>query len=175
VRLFVAAWPPDGVLAELRALPRPAVAGLRWTTDQQWHVTLAFAGEVSPDRVEALTDDLADAAGRLDRAAVELGPRAIRLGPSVLCLPAEGLDAAAAAVRPVVAAVRPTGSSRPFRGHLTLARGRGGRPLPRGLYPADLALSCRFTIDELSLVASELDRGGARYRAVARLALGRVP
>jgi 2'-5' RNA ligase len=175
VRLFVAAWPPDAVLAKLRALPRPALAGLRWTTEEQWHVTLAFAGEIAPDRVQALADDLAGAVGRADTATVELGPRAIRLGPSVLCLPAVGLEAAAAAARPAVEAVRTTGPSRPFRGHLTLARGRGGRPLPRGLNPADVTLSCRFTIDELSLVASELDRGGARYRTVARLTLGRVP
>ena len=36
-RLFVAVWPPDDVVAELAALPRPDQPGLRWTTPDQWH------------------------------------------------------------------------------------------------------------------------------------------
>ena len=46
MRLFVAAWPPPEVVASLAALPRPDVAGLRWTRPDQWHVTLRFLGHV---------------------------------------------------------------------------------------------------------------------------------
>ncbi len=171
MRLFVAAWPPGSVLDQLRALHRPTIAGVRWTTTDQWHVTVGFAGEVAPALVDPLVADLSVALRHLDRAMVEVGPRAVRLGPSVLCLPAEGLENVAAAVRPVVEGTPPSMAPRPFRGHLTLARGRGGRRLPQGSL-GDLVLSSRFSVDELALVASELLPGGARYRTLTRLALG---
>ena len=47
MRLFVAVWPPDDVIDVLADLPRPEVAGVRWTTRGQWHVTLRFLGHVA--------------------------------------------------------------------------------------------------------------------------------
>ena len=49
-RMFIAAWPPSAVLDALDALPRRDVAGVRWTTREQWHVTLRYLGDVDPDR-----------------------------------------------------------------------------------------------------------------------------
>ena len=46
MRLFVAAWPPADVVEALRGLDRPVVTGMRWTTADQWHVTLRFLGDV---------------------------------------------------------------------------------------------------------------------------------
>ena len=43
-RLFIAVWPPPDVVEQVAALPRPPVAGLRWTEPEQWHVTLRFLG-----------------------------------------------------------------------------------------------------------------------------------
>ena len=48
MRLFVAVWPTPAVVEELGALPRPAAPGLRWTTADQWHVTLRFLGDADP-------------------------------------------------------------------------------------------------------------------------------
>jgi 2'-5' RNA ligase len=45
-RVFVAARLPASLISQVRALDRPARAGLRWTTEDQWHVTLCFLGEV---------------------------------------------------------------------------------------------------------------------------------
>ena len=47
MRLFVAVWPPVDVVERLSELPRPAVDGVRWTTPDQWHVTIRFLGEVA--------------------------------------------------------------------------------------------------------------------------------
>ena len=54
-RLFVAVWPPPEVLDVLAALPRTERPGVRWTTRDQWHVTLRFLGMADPaEAVEAV-------------------------------------------------------------------------------------------------------------------------
>ena len=120
-RLFVAVWPPEEVVARLAALPRPDQPGVRWTTRDQWHVTLRFLGEADP----------ADAAGRLARAVLEpaaarLGPRVGTLGAEIVAVPVAGLDDLAAAAD----AVLDDPPDRRFRGHVTLARVRRGRRRP---------------------------------------------
>uniref|UniRef100_UPI0026E50FBF 2'-5' RNA ligase family protein n=1 Tax=Streptomyces albidus (ex Kaewkla and Franco 2022) TaxID=722709 RepID=UPI0026E50FBF len=72
MRLFTAILPPGHVLEgpgqlgdavkELQALD--GAAGLRWTDVANWHITLAFYGEVPEERVHGLSERLARAAGR---------------------------------------------------------------------------------------------------------------
>jgi 2'-5' RNA ligase len=65
VRLFVAIVPPPDVLAELAdavAPLRTARPQLRWTGPDDWHLTLAFLGNV-------VEDVLPDLAIRTERAA----------------------------------------------------------------------------------------------------------
>jgi 2'-5' RNA ligase len=155
-RLFVAVWPPDDVVAQLAALPRPELPGVRWTTPDQWHVTLRFLGEADPD----------DAADRLARAELasataELGPRVSRLGSGVVTIPVAGLDRLAAAVD---AAFDEPPDHR-FRGHLTLARVRRGRS-PPGLLGEPF--QARFPVDDVTLVVSTLSPHGARYDVIGR-------
>jgi 2'-5' RNA ligase len=69
-RLFVAVWPPAGVVETLQALERPDIPRLRWTTPEQWHVTLRFLGSFEIEPVmEALaaTSFNADEAGSARR------------------------------------------------------------------------------------------------------------
>ena len=118
MRLFVAVRPPDDVLDAVAALARPAHPGVRWTTRDQWHVTLRFLGEVGdPEPVAA-----ALAAAPLPAATAALGPRVTALGSGVVCLPVAGLDALAAAVSEATAGWGRPPEHRRFRGHLTLAR-----------------------------------------------------
>jgi len=174
VRLFVAVWPPADLLDGLGRLARPAVAGVRWTTRDQWHVTLRFLGEAEPGAVVAA----------LQRAPLPppctatAGPAVARLGRRVLMVPVAGLDAVAAAT---VAATAGLGTERPddrpFAGHLTLARAstKGVRGPNRGPDLGALAgapVAAAWEVDEVTVVESRLARAGARYEVLARVPLG---
>ncbi len=162
----MAAWPPADVLDAVEGLARPAVAGLRWTTRDQWHVTLRFLGEVAdPDEVVAALAGV-DAAP----ADAELGPAVGRFGQRVVQVPVSGLDALAGAVVAATGHLGEPPDDRPFHGHLTLARaGRGSTADLRRLAGAPLAF--RWTVGEITLIESRLEAGGARYSVLATFPL----
>ena len=73
----MAVAPPEAVVADLETFVEPrresgALPGLRWTSPEQWHVTLAFLAEV-PDRA---LDDLVE---RLTRAARKRSPMSAQI------------------------------------------------------------------------------------------------
>jgi RNA 2',3'-cyclic 3'-phosphodiesterase len=163
-RLFVAVWPPAAVLDAIEQLPRPAHPDVRWTSREQWHITLRFFGEADvSDARHAL------AAVRAEPTDAVLGPQPGRLGrsPGFLVLPIAGLDALAAAVELATAAVGASPSPRPFFGHITLARFR--RRAACGLTEP---VTARWRVAEVALVESTLDRDGSRYRTLAKVPLG---
>ena len=162
----MAVWPPPEVVERIAALPRPAVAGLRWTDREQWHVTLRFMGRV--DEIAPVDEVLSG----VDAPAVEVvaGPLVGRFGHRVLHVPVEGLAPLAAAVVDVTAAFGEPPEDRPFAGHLTLARVRSGarvdlRPLAGG------PIEGRWRVDEVTLVESRLGGAGARYQVIGRYPL----
>jgi 2'-5' RNA ligase len=134
VRLFAAVVPPPEVLDEVAALvvesgsrhPR-----LRWSRRQQWHVTLAFLGEVD----ERLLPEIGE---RFTRAGRRHAAMRLHLGCAgtfgsagrarVLWLAVEGdRDRLRALAGSVSAAARRAGvpvEDRPYRPHVTLARSR---------------------------------------------------
>ena len=152
-RLFVAVWPPDEVLDALRELPRPENDGIRWSTPDQWHVTLRFLGNVP--NVDEIEDALREV--RHPEAVAAAGPATRRLGPSVLMLPVSGLDSLAAAL--------PFRLDRPFEGHLTVARARNRRQVPRTHEGIPFAASWR--VSSFALVRSQTRSTGAVYDDVA--------
>lgn len=158
MRLFVAVWPPEEVLAALRSMPRPDTPGVRWSTEDQWHVTLRFLGNV--DDVDAVVDALSG----VDEpaAVVRVGPATARLGPGVLMLPVRGLDP--------LAHTLPLDMDRPFRGHLTLARAKNKQQVPRTLEGAPFDAS--WTATSFSLVRSQTRPTGAVYDDIATFPLG---
>jgi 2'-5' RNA ligase len=146
------------VLDLLAALPREPVDGVRWTTREQWHVTLAFLGRTDPERVlQALAD--------LDHPQVEvtLDGRVGRLGRDALVVPVRGVDQLAADVRRALD-LEPAR----FVGHLTLARLKQ-RPAC-GL--VDHPVRASWTADSIALVASDTLPTGVVYRTLAAVALG---
>jgi RNA 2',3'-cyclic 3'-phosphodiesterase len=168
-RLFVAVWPPTSLLTQLRGLERPSRPGLRWTTEDQWHVTLRFFGRVEGAgemRAREALDGVAAASARVKAAA---GPGPQRLGPSVWVLPVEGLEGLAESVAAATREVGQPPSGRRFRGHMTLARARHPGAL-RGLPP--IGVSDQWMVGEVTLVSSDLRPEGARYDVVGRWALG---
>ncbi len=168
MRLFVAVWPPDELVAQLLSLPRTEVAGLRWSTREQWHVTLVFLGEVR-EVAEAVA---AFRSIRLPpRPVATAGPRTAVLGRRVLQLPVAGLEPVAKATR---AAMKRVGAERPrkeFSGHLTLARARATVPASVAEKVATTPIVSRWEVDEVTLVASTLRRQGSLYEVIDRRAL----
>lgn len=149
----------------LDAVARPEVPSVRWTTPEQWHVTLRFLGEVGEEEVPDLHAALGGVAGHQPPARVELGPATTRLGPQVLVVPVAGLDGLAAAVTEATARFGEPPGPRPFSGHLTLARGRGRSPVPARI--AGHPLAATWAADGLCLVRSLLGSRGATYEMLA--------
>lgn len=126
MRLFAAVDPP------LDDLPVPVDDRLRWVPSEQWHVTLAFFGEVDEAKAEKLQDGLARAAARSRPFRIRVAgagtfPRQSRKA-RVLWLGVDGeveelrrlADRCAGAGRRSRIAME----DRAFRAHLTLARAR---------------------------------------------------
>jgi 2'-5' RNA ligase len=168
-RLFVAVWPDAAVRDALAAIDRPASvggAGVRWTTPDQWHVTLRFLGQASVAEAEAA---FAGAAGLLPSGPVvaQMDAAARRYGRTI-GLAVHGLESVAAAVLAATASVGEPAHPRRFTGHITLARTRRDRPRG-GLREVGLDAPVSWTVPEIALVRSHLHPDGARYETVAVL------
>jgi 2'-5' RNA ligase len=181
MRLFVAVWPPDDLVSAIALLPRPEAPGVRWTTSDQWHVTLRFLGRMDAGvgpagaggeggGAELLARRLAGA--DLRPCSAVAGPASECLGDSVLSLPVDGLDALASAVVAATTDVGEPPDTRPFRGHLTLARAR--RRAPRGALRrlAGAEISASWHVHEIGVVSSTLTAAGARYETLATVPFG---
>ncbi|HUY22600.1 MAG TPA: RNA 2',3'-cyclic phosphodiesterase [Acidimicrobiales bacterium] len=173
MRLFVAVSLPTRVVGMLRRLDRPAAARLRWTTPDQWHVTLRFLGEVAdPGPAAAALAAVPAELRATGVVAVEavLGPAVAWFpGRQVLQVPVAGLDGVADAVARATASWDDQAPVGPFAGHLTLARVRGREPGPAHLAGAALRESWR--VEEIELVSSTLGPGGSTYTVLARVPL----
>jgi 2'-5' RNA ligase len=175
--LFVAVWPDPPVLEAVAAFERPDLPGGRWTTADQWHVTLRFLGEVAEADLAEVVDAMATVAARHGPLTAVLGPVTGRFKERILHVPVSGLDDLAA---DVIAATATMGDAPPedraFQGHLTLARvrPRQARLSPPALPPSLVGrpLAGTWTVRELTLVASDRRPGGSVYSVVDRAPLG---
>lgn len=135
MRLFVALTPPRDVVDDLlagTAAVRDLAPTLRWTRPEQWHLTLAFLGEVRDVVLGELTSRLGRAAGRHPPLSLSLGGGG-RFGQRVLFTRVHGDTAGLRRLADSVrAAARRSGlpvEQRPYRPHLTLARADGSTDL----------------------------------------------
>lgn len=169
MRLFVGLDLPERVkLALLYSIG--GVAGARWQTAAQLHLTLRFIGEV--DRHQAA--DIAAALGR-----VNIRPFVAELGDPGLfdhrgridtlwvgVRPAEAMERLAKSVNAALASVGLPPESRAFLPHITVARGRGmigatawpQSPIPRMPWP----------VDGFTLFESRMGKDGSDYTILAR-------
>lgn len=175
MRLFVAAWPPPEVRDALRTISRPDTPGVRWTPEDDWHVTLRFLGDVpDPDPVvQALQDELA---GRGARDAT-LDDETSLLG-SVLVVRVGGLRSLATLVRLATSRLGDPPRPDPFEGHVTVARGRGRKGVDAELVGQAVkqATTVAWSVDEVALVRSPtgglLSEGSAlRYETLTTIPL----
>ena len=179
MRLFVGLAIDEAVKATLERLTlrlRAKDDGLRWSTPDQWHVTLVFLGEVDEEARARLVRELAEikrpalklTIGRLGvferagilHAEVEVSPELLRL-----------YEAVAEAVRNVGLDVE----ERPYRAHITLARSRNrdGRKAIERLRRSveQQRLNGCWEVAEFLLYESQLSPGGSRYVVRERFGL----
>jgi len=151
------------VVAQLAALTRPEVDGVRWTKPEQWHVTLRFIG--TADIAEALA-----AFGEIGArpAQAVMGPVVQRFGRGAAAIPVDGLDRLAAAVVDATAGVGQPPDRRGFVGHLTIARCKTG--LPSQALGSDF--TAEFGVEEIHLIRSHLDHVGPTYEILSTRDLG---
>ncbi|MDJ0380363.1 RNA 2',3'-cyclic phosphodiesterase [Streptomyces sp. G-G2] len=167
VRVFIALAPPDDAKDELARELRPAYDAyprMRWNRIEDWHITLAFLGELPVAAVPRLREPLAElAAGRRP---VQLAMRGGgHFDERVLWSGIEGdLDGLHLLADEVRAVVRECGvdfPERPLRPHLTLARARRDDPasvvdVARALAPFN---GRPWPAARLHLVGSNIGRG----------------
>lgn len=174
-RLFVAIRPPRPVREQLLAL-MGGVAGVRWQTDDQLHITIRFIGEV--DRHTG--SDIAAALGSIRHSAFEvsldgIGTFGRRGQPATLwagLVPHEPLKALHKKVdRACIRAGLPP-EGRAYHPHITLARLKRGSGSVQGLAEALAGLaSPPFRIGSLALFGSALTADGAVYTMIERYPL----
>ena len=187
MRLFAAVRPPAAALDHLEAAlgavgrheSSPAVPGaVRWTARENWHVTLAFYGEVPDGVSEELAERLGELAGSTTAPVVELRGAGVFAGRTLWVGTGgdtEGLVALCHGARDVGEAVLGRAEERErVRPHLTIGRqvndphARRARSRVRTRGRADdvahaLAIyrGPAWTVDELFLVRSEPGRGAS--------------
>jgi 2'-5' RNA ligase len=166
-RLFVAVWPPPSLVNQLRELERPDRPGLRWTTEDQWHVTLRFVGGVDEAALDGLRAALNQVAATVEPFDARAGPLPRSLGRGVLVLPVGGLESLATRLAGVTKEVGQPPPDRLFRGHITLARARRPAALV-GLAKLTGGASDEWRVTEITLVQSDLRPDGARYDLLDR-------
>ncbi|MFK4066296.1 RNA 2',3'-cyclic phosphodiesterase [Streptomyces sp. NPDC029674] len=127
---FIALAPPDHAKNELAHALNPAYAAypdLRWNRIEDWHITLAFLGELPVRAVQRLRTPLAELAAARPRLELSLlggGHFDERVLWSGIEGDLEGLHELAEAVRARIRECDVTFVERPLRPHLTLARAR---------------------------------------------------
>jgi len=176
MRAFVAARLSEALAAELAAKAQ-AVAGpeLRLIPAENLHVTVHFLGAVEDARVDALATALAGActeAGPLEIRFEAIAPGPPRRPRMLWALGGETpeYDELVAAIAAAAAPFAPDAPKpRPGTPHVTLARLRGRAPI--GRWPEPVPLDAALDVAALTLMRSDLGRGGSRYTPLAELGL----
>jgi RNA 2',3'-cyclic 3'-phosphodiesterase len=184
LRLFVAVDPGSEMqerVGRAQGRVRRRAPDAKWVRPESMHVTLAFLGYQDEERVEQLTNALAEVAARhpsMTLSAAGVGTFGSSKRPRVLWTDLTGeVEALGALQRDVERALVPLGyapENRPFRAHLTLARARDpGGDVALARCASDLKDETfgSSVIAEIVLFRSELSPKGATYTALARLPL----
>ncbi len=154
--LFVAIVPPPEAIETLATAVdrlRAATPELAWVAPSRWHVTLCFLGPHEPN--DELLSRLARVASRHEERTLRLAG-AGRFGDRVLFAKLDGdLKPLAAGISRAAERSGYDVEDRPFRAHLTLARGRRTRTDLRPLLAALAGVNgTAWTVDELRLMQS---------------------
>ncbi|MEV0573366.1 MULTISPECIES: RNA 2',3'-cyclic phosphodiesterase [unclassified Streptomyces] len=182
VRVFIALAPPDRAKDELARELRPAYRthpDMRWNRIEDWHITLAFLGELPVGTVPLLCPPLAGLAAAAGPPLLALrgsGTFDERVLWSGIDGDLDGLHGLAADVRTAVRGCGVAFEERPLRPHLTLARARRGDRSSAGEIAEGLAAFSGqpWPAGRLHLVGSNAGRssGPIHYRDIMAWPLG---
>ncbi|MFE2298617.1 RNA 2',3'-cyclic phosphodiesterase [Streptomyces sp. NPDC059445] len=182
VRVFIALAPPDHAKEELARELRPAYGThpqMRWNRIEDWHITLAFLGELPVGTVPLLRPPLAGLAAARRPPSLALrgsGDFDDRVLWSGIDGDLDELHALAMDVRTTVKDCGVVFEERPFRPHLTLARARRGDRTSTGEIAHGLAgfTGREWPAERLHLVGSNAGRssGPIHYRDIESWPLG---
>ncbi|MFD9004221.1 RNA 2',3'-cyclic phosphodiesterase [Streptomyces sp. NPDC059582] len=182
VRVFIALAPPDHAKEELARELRPAYGThphMRWNRIEDWHITLAFLGELPAETASLLRAPLADLAAHHPALRLALRGSGI-FDDRVLWSGVDGdldeLHMLAADVRTTVKSCGIAFEDRPLRPHLTLARARRGDRSSAEEIAQGFAgfTGVRWPAERLHLVGSNVgrSRGPIHYRDIESWVLG---
>ena len=182
MRLFLGLALSDEARAAMERVSlrlRAAGDGLRWSSPEQWHITLAFLGLVEGAGESVLLRELRRI--RLQGAPLEIDGLGIFERVGILYAAVEVTQALSELQRATAEAVRASGltlEDRPYRPHVTLARskGRAGMQALKRLRPLleQQRPRARWTAAEFVLYESQPSPGGSQYLVRARFALGAI-
>jgi 2'-5' RNA ligase len=190
MRLFIALDLPEAWKHALETLQRDLQTAIasqlgpnlrpRWVRPEGIHLTLRFLGDTPPDRLEALTDALAQAvptAPAFDLALSRVGSFEQRRAPRVLLatvtIEGRALIDLYEHVETWLATAGWPRDKRSFHPHLTLARLPDTMDDAARYAIADLATAFSapqtpvWHVDRVYLIRSQLGPGGARYEHLA--------
>jgi RNA 2',3'-cyclic 3'-phosphodiesterase len=166
VRLFVAVELPEAVREHLDARMSPlreALPGWRWTPAAQWHLTLAFFGEVADDLLPEVTRRMRLAARRHRPFAAELSglgaftnARRARVLWAGVGGDRESLVRLADSVSAGARRAKVDVEGRRYRPHMTLGRRRSPVDLRELVTLGDAYAGPPWTVEEFVLVRSHL-------------------
>ncbi len=190
MRLFAAIVPPEGVLEDLGEFigPRQEAGDprLRWTMPFQWHLTLAFFGDLAERHLPELEERLGRAARRRTAMQLRIAGAGSFPNPAVARVLWGGVTTAsevdAEELRRLATGCRAAGAKAGaqvdpgrFTPHLTLARLARPANVTRWLNVLGSYAGPEWTADEVTLLASHLGQGVGRrprYDVLGRYALG---
>ena len=177
MRVFVSITPPPEVRRAALEAARALDGGVRWTKQENVHLTLKFLGEVPDEALEGICGALREACST--HAAFDACLRGLGAFPSsrrarvVWAGMDQGAEETSALAASVEAALEPLGfrrEGRPYVPHATLGRAKG-RPVGIDLTNSGALDAPVFHVRSAELTKSTLAPGGSIYETVETFAL----
>ena len=179
MRLFTALDPPEEVRARIAELQMPEALDARWTSPDQFHVTVRFIGDATTDEARRYETAL----GKIDAGAVDCVPYGLdvlptRRDPSVLIVGLERTDGLMKVYREVSTVLEDEGvppEDRSYRPHVTIARlgDRSASTVHTFLDDHDASSLPSFSVDTIHLYESTLTSTGAVHERRTSFPLSR--